>query len=60
MVAKVKNYNKVKLFKIAHLNLRGNANKWYKRIELAHVDRVALKVAMEQMPKIWDYGPKGN
>jgi hypothetical protein len=60
MVAKEKNYNKVKLFKIAHFNLRGNAKEWYKRIELAHVDWVALKAAMEQMPKIWDYGPKGN
>jgi hypothetical protein len=60
MVAKVKNYNKVKLFKITHFNLKGNAKEWYKRIELVHVYWVALKVAMEQMPKIWDYGPKGN
>jgi hypothetical protein len=60
MVAKVKNYNKVKLLKIAPLNLRGNPKEWYKRIELAHVGWVALKAAMEQMPIIWDYGPKGN
>jgi hypothetical protein len=31
-----------------------------KELNLVHVDWVALKATIEQMPQIWDYGPKGN
>jgi hypothetical protein len=43
MVAKVWNYDEVKIFKIVCLNLRGKAKEWYKCIGLALADWVELK-----------------
>jgi nicotinamide mononucleotide adenylyltransferase len=48
MATKVWNYDEAKLFKIAHFNLRGKVKEWYKHIELAYTNWVALKAAMEQ------------
>jgi hypothetical protein len=35
MVTKVKNYDEITLFKITHLNQRGKAKEWYKKINPA-------------------------
>jgi hypothetical protein len=47
MVTKVQNYDEVILFKKIHLNLRGKVKEWYKCIELAPANWVALKATME-------------
>jgi hypothetical protein len=38
MAAEVRNLNADKLFKIAKLNLRGRARKWFRRLQPAPVD----------------------
>jgi hypothetical protein len=38
MAAEVYNYDEIKLFKIACLNMRGKANEWYKKLNPTFVD----------------------
>ncbi len=43
MVAEVQDLNGDKLFKIAKLNLRGQAKEWFKRLQLAPADWAKLR-----------------
>jgi hypothetical protein len=43
MVAKVRDFNVDKLFKIAKLNLRGRAKEWFRKLQPAPVDRTELR-----------------
>jgi len=43
MAAEVRDLNADKLFKIAKLNLRGRAKKWFKRLQLAPADWTELR-----------------
>ncbi len=59
MVAKVRNYDEIKLFKIACLNVRGKAKEMYKKLNPTLLNQVELKIAMEQkygivnLARIW-------
>jgi hypothetical protein len=48
MATKVRNYDEIKLFKIACLNMKGKAKEWYKKLNPTLVDWVELKTTMEQ------------
>jgi len=39
MVVEVRNLNANKLFKIVKLNMRGRANEWFNKLNLAPIDR---------------------
>jgi hypothetical protein len=43
MAVKVRDLNADKLFKIAKLNLRGRAKKWFKKLQLAPADWAELR-----------------
>jgi hypothetical protein len=38
MVAILRNYDEIKLFKIACLNMKGNAKEWYKKFNPTLID----------------------
>jgi hypothetical protein len=44
MVAKMRNLNANKLFKIAKLNLKGRAKEWFKRLQPAPADWAELRI----------------
>jgi hypothetical protein len=48
MAAEVRDLTPDKLFKIAKLNLRGRAKKWFKRLQPAPADWVDLRTLMIQ------------
>jgi len=48
MVTKVRDLTADKLFKIAKLNLRGQAKEWFRRLQLVPTDWTELRTLMEQ------------
>jgi hypothetical protein len=48
MVVEMRNYDEIKLFKIACLNMKGKIKEWYKKFNSTLVDWVELKTTMEQ------------